>query len=47
MVPELIRRRAEGAFDVDQLVTTYPFERIADAIADSASGKVVKAVLTW
>ena len=47
MIPELIRRRAEGAFDVDQLVTPYPFERIADAIADTAAGKVVKAVLTW
>lgn len=47
MVPELIRRRAEGSFDVDHLVTTYPFERIADAIADTTSGKAVKAVLTW
>ena len=47
MIPELIRRRAEGAFDVDQLVTTYPFERLADAIADTTAGKVVKAVLTW
>jgi len=47
MIPELIRRRAEGAFDVDHLVTAYPFERIADAIADTTSGKVVKAVLTW
>ncbi|WP_322936594.1 NAD(P)-dependent alcohol dehydrogenase [Nocardioides bizhenqiangii] len=47
MVPELIRRRAAGTFDVDQLVTTYPFERIADAIADTTAGKVVKAVLTW
>ena len=47
MIPELISRRADGRFDVDQLVTTYPFERIADAIADTAAGKVVKAVLTW
>lgn len=47
MIPELIRRRAEGAFDVDHLVTSYPFERIADAIADTGSGKVVKAVLAW
>jgi aryl-alcohol dehydrogenase len=47
MIPELIRRRAEGAFDVDQLVTTYPFERLAEAIADTTAGKVVKAVLTW
>ena len=47
MVPELIRRRAEGSFAVDHLVTTYPFERIDDAIADMLGGKVVKAVLTW
>jgi aryl-alcohol dehydrogenase len=47
MVPELIRRRAEGIFAVDHLVTTYPFERIDDAIADMLAGKVVKAVLTW
>ncbi|WP_245993901.1 NAD(P)-dependent alcohol dehydrogenase [Nocardioides immobilis] len=47
MIPELVRRRSEGAFDVDHLVATYPFERIADAIADTTAGKVVKAVLTW
>jgi aryl-alcohol dehydrogenase len=47
MIPELVRLRAEGAFDVDHLVTTYPFERISDAIADTTAGKVVKAVLTW
>ena len=47
MVPELIRRRAEGSFAVDHLVATYPFERMADAIADTLAGKVVKAVLTW
>lgn len=47
MVPELIRRRAAGAFDVDHLVSTYPFEKIGEAIADTTAGKVVKAVLTW
>jgi aryl-alcohol dehydrogenase len=47
MIPELIRRRGEGTFAVDHLVTTYPFERIDDAIADMLAGKVVKAVLTW
>jgi aryl-alcohol dehydrogenase len=47
MIPELIRRRAEGGFAVDHLIATYPFERISDAIADTLAGKVVKAVLTW
>lgn len=47
MIPELIRRRAEGSFDVDHLVTTYPFERLADAVADVEAGKVVKPVLVW
>jgi len=47
MVPRLIELREAGRFDVDHLVTTYPFERIADAVADSAAGKVVKPVLVW
>lgn len=47
MIPELIRMRAEGRFDVDHLVTTYPFEQIGDAIADAEAGKVVKPVLVW
>lgn len=47
MVPELVGLRAAGRFDVDHLVTTYPFERIADAVADVTAGKVVKPVLVW
>lgn len=47
MVPHLIAERAAGRFDVDHLVTTYPFERIADAVADVTSGAVVKPVLVW
>ena len=46
-IPELVARRGDGRFDVDGLITTYPFERIADAVADSASGKVIKPVLVW
>jgi aryl-alcohol dehydrogenase len=46
-IPELIALRAAGRLDVDHLVTTYPFERIADAIADSKAGRVVKPVLVW
>lgn len=46
-IPELIALRAAGRFEVDHLVATYPFERIADAVADAAAGKVVKPVLVW
>ncbi len=47
MIPRLLSMRAAGDFAVDDLVTTYPFERIADAIADVSAGKVVKPVLVW
>ena len=33
--------------DLDRLITPYPFDQINEAIADSASGKVVKPVLVW
>ncbi|MBM9461388.1 NAD(P)-dependent alcohol dehydrogenase [Nocardioides sp. zg-536] len=46
-VPELIEHRSAGRFDVDHLVTTYPFTKIAEAVADSAAGTVVKPVLVW
>jgi aryl-alcohol dehydrogenase len=47
MVPRLLALRAEGKFDVDGLIETYPFEKINEAVADLHDGKVVKAVLTW
>ncbi len=46
-IPELIALREAGRLDVDHLVTTYPFERIADAVADAKAGSVVKPVLVW
>lgn len=46
-IPQLIALREEGRFDVDHLVATYPFERIADAVADAKAGRVVKPVLVW
>ncbi|MCX6401117.1 MAG: NAD(P)-dependent alcohol dehydrogenase [Propionibacteriales bacterium] len=46
-IPQLIELRAAGRFDVDHLVATYSFEKIADAIADTKSGAVVKPVLVW
>jgi len=36
-----------GELDLDRLITPYPFDQINQAIADSASGKVVKPVLVW
>lgn len=46
-IPQLIGLREAGRFDVDHLVTTYPFEKIADAVADAKAGSVVKPVLVW
>ncbi len=46
-IPQLIGLREAGRFDVDHLVTTYPFEKIADAVADAKAGTVVKPVLVW
>ncbi len=47
MVPRLIEMSAAGRFDVDGLVTTYPFREINTAVADVLAGKVVKPVLVW
>jgi aryl-alcohol dehydrogenase len=47
MLPRLIAMRAEGRFDVDPLVTTYPFTAINSAISDMLTGAVVKPVLVW
>ncbi|WP_323792371.1 NAD(P)-dependent alcohol dehydrogenase [Nocardioides sp.] len=47
MIPRLIAMRAAGDFDVDDLVTTYSFDQIQQAIDDVTSGAVVKPVLVW
>jgi aryl-alcohol dehydrogenase len=47
MVPRLIAMNAAGAFDVDDLVTTYPFAEINTAVEEVLAGKVVKPVLVW
>jgi aryl-alcohol dehydrogenase len=41
----LMRLQAQGRFPVEQLVRTYAFEQINDAIDDSDSGAVVKPIL--
>jgi aryl-alcohol dehydrogenase len=47
MVPRLIAMNAAGEFPVDDLIATYPFTAINDAVADVAAGEVVKPVLVW
>lgn len=47
MVPRLIAMNAAGEFDVDDLVTTYPFSEINTAVEEVLAGKVVKPVLVW
>lgn len=47
MVPRLIELNAAGEFEVDHLITTYPFTEINAAVADVLAGKVVKPVLVW
>ncbi|MCW2766383.1 MAG: Alcohol dehydrogenase, zinc-binding domain protein [Nocardioides sp.] len=47
MVPRLLALRAEGKFDVDDLLVSYPFTQINTAIADVTNGAVVKPVLVW
>lgn len=47
MVPRLLGLAAQGRFDVDRLVTTYPAEEINTAVADTHAGRTVKPVLTW
>lgn len=47
MIPRLLQMRADGAFDVDELVTTYPFKQINTAVGDVLGGAVVKPVLVW
>lgn len=47
MIPRLLEMRADGRFEVDHLVTTYPFTQINTAISDVLAGSVVKPVLVW
>jgi aryl-alcohol dehydrogenase len=44
-IPEMIRYYRAGQLPLDRMVTTYPLASINQAIADSESGKVLKAVL--
>ncbi|HMS74694.1 NAD(P)-dependent alcohol dehydrogenase [Gordonia sp. (in: high G+C Gram-positive bacteria)] len=44
-IPQMLSLYEAGLFPFDKLITTYPFDQIEQAIADTASGKAVKAVL--
>jgi aryl-alcohol dehydrogenase len=46
-IPHLARLNADGAFPYDELITTFPLEQINEAEAASASGTVIKPVLTF
>ncbi len=46
-LPELAALWRDGRFPVDELVQTFDFTKLDDALAAVASGEVVKAVLTF
>ncbi len=46
-IPRLAALNAEGRFPYDELITTYRIDQINEAEAASASGAVVKPVLTF
>lgn len=45
-IATLIALYQSGRFPFDRLITNYPFERLEDAIRDSETGRVIKAVVT-
>lgn len=46
-IPHLARLNAEGSFPFDELITRFPIDQINEAEAASASGAVIKPVLTF
>lgn len=46
-IPRLIELYRAGLFPFDELITTYPFKRINEALEDVHHGKVTKAVLVF
>ncbi|WP_067650376.1 NAD(P)-dependent alcohol dehydrogenase [Nocardia harenae] len=46
-IPELVGLYRDGRLPLDKLVTTFPFERINDAVAAQHAGAVVKPVLVF
>jgi aryl-alcohol dehydrogenase len=46
-LPKMARAIASGLYPIEKIITRYPFERINDAISDSETGRVIKAVLQF
>lgn len=46
-VPRMLDLYRQGRFPFDELITTYPFEAINEALDDAHHAKVTKAVLTF
>jgi len=46
-IPHLAQRNADGTFPFDELITNFAFEDINEAEAASASGEVIKPVITF
>jgi len=44
-IPRLVELYRQGRFPMDKLVTYYPLDQVQQAVEDSESGRVVKAVL--
>lgn len=45
LIPALVELHRQGRFPFDRLVRYYEFDQIEQALADSASGKVIKPIL--
>lgn len=46
-IPKLVQLWRDGKFPIEKLVRTYPLEQINEAFADSASGEVIKPIITF
>lgn len=46
-LPQLLEFQRLGRFPFEKLITYYPFEEINAAVADSAAGRTIKAVVTF
>lgn len=46
-IPHLAQLNADGSFPFDELIKEFPFDQINEAEAASASGEVIKPVLTF